>query len=109
MDEDEDPDEEWLCRRCAKIPRKKLVIAQDMDMSYGKLAEASSNRVQRAKTLDGAWENHHWPSRQEILNMLDRIGHNMEIRNSSKKSISRKGNLWSTNTLTGLSGKTRTL
>lgn len=88
MDEDEDPEDEWLCRRCARLPRKKLDIAEDMDMPYGKLAEASSNRIQLAKALNTVWHSHSWPSRKEIVNMFERISHNMEILNNIRMPFS---------------------
>ena len=76
-DSDSDCDYEWLCRKCARIPRRNLCIAEDMDMPYDKLAEASSNRVQQAKALDRVWRRHNWPSGKEIIGTFKMISQDM--------------------------------
>ena len=88
-----DCDYEWLCRRCTKIPRKNLDFAEDMDMPYGKLAEASSDRVQQAKALDRVWRRHSWPPRREIVDTFKMIRQNMHFDSSSGLSKRQYKNL----------------
>lgn len=79
MDEDEIPKDGWLCKYCSWLSKKRIAGTDTTVVSHDKLAEASTSRIQRAKGLEDAWQNHDWPSATEIMSMFDTIARKMEV------------------------------
>ena len=79
LDEDLKPGAFWLCDTCDDLPYDQRVSANNMDLEYNTVAERSSYRVQRTRTLSKVWDDHDWPSEADVLETIDEIARNLDI------------------------------
>jgi hypothetical protein len=78
LDEDFDADE-WLCSLCRPDWRKvDYGDFQTREVSE-EIREASDARIQWTKTLGRVWQSHPWPSRGQVLHLINRIAVRINI------------------------------
>ena len=80
----------WLCPECRYIPRQELVYAKDLNVENDRLAEQSSQRVQRTRSVYDVWCEHPWPTKAEILRTFKKIAINLDVISKAEFHINNR-------------------
>ena len=91
LDEGFEPVTSWLCNTCADLPFDQCVFVKDMDLDYETVADKSSYRVHRTRTLRKVWDDHDWPSEADVRETFDEIARNLDIVSSFEVRVRKRG------------------
>ncbi|MCJ1384536.1 hypothetical protein MMC17_007653 [Xylographa soralifera] len=87
----DDPLPYWICKACRALPQHQRIDTEDIDTEYDEIAEASSQRAHRTRSVAKAWKDHKWPSAAEIRREFKEIAMNLDVVKSAAYPIYRKG------------------